>query len=169
MVKREFTWFECTASFRKLSYNPAAQYTILRLIVRSREVSKPWDFYLELSDRPEIWQTPRQHCCRCACQIAKRYDHPGTLSRAFETLRDLTIRRLIGYWNGTHAVITSLSPNCVTLHWRHNDHDGVSNHQPHGCLLNRFFRRRSKKTSKPRVTGAAPTGDAPTSSEWSTI
>ena len=32
-----------------------------------------------------------------------------------------------------------------TLHWRHNDHDGVSNHQPHGGLLNRLFRRRSKK------------------------
>ena len=41
----------------------------------------------------------------------------------------------------------------VALHWRHNDHDGVSNHQPHGCLLNRLFRRRSKKTSKLRVTG----------------
>ena len=40
-----------------------------------------------------------------------------------------------------------------SLHWRHNDHDGVSNHQPHGCLLNRLFRRRSKKTSKLRVTG----------------
>ena len=40
-----------------------------------------------------------------------------------------------------------------TLHWRHNEHDGVSNHQPHGCLLNRLFRRRSKKTSKLRVTG----------------
>ena len=40
-----------------------------------------------------------------------------------------------------------------TLHWRHNDHDGVSNHQPLGCLLNRSFRRRSKKTSKLRVTG----------------
>ena len=40
-----------------------------------------------------------------------------------------------------------------TLHWRHNDHEGVSNHQPHGCLLNRLFRRRSKKTSKLRVTG----------------
>ena len=39
------------------------------------------------------------------------------------------------------------------LQWRHNDHDGVSNHQPHGCLLNRLFRRRSKKTSKLRVTG----------------
>ena len=40
-----------------------------------------------------------------------------------------------------------------TLHWHHNNHDGVSNHQPHGCLLKRLFRRRSKKTSKLRVTG----------------
>ena len=40
-----------------------------------------------------------------------------------------------------------------SLHWRHNDHDGVSNHQPHGCLLNLLFRRRSKKTWKLRVTG----------------
>ena len=39
------------------------------------------------------------------------------------------------------------------LQWRHNDHGGVSNHQPHGCLLNRLFRRGSKKTSKLRVTG----------------
>ena len=44
----------------------------------------------------------------------------------------------------------------VTLHsfrWRNNGRDGVSNHQPHYCLLNRLFRRRSKKTSKLRVTG----------------
>ena len=40
-----------------------------------------------------------------------------------------------------------------TLHWRHNDHDGVSNHQPHDCLLNCLYRRRSKETSKLRVTG----------------
>ena len=39
------------------------------------------------------------------------------------------------------------------LRWRHNDYDGVSNHQPHGCLLNRLFRRRSKKTPKLCVTG----------------
>ena len=43
--------------------------------------------------------------------------------------------------------------NPFSLHWRHNDHDGVSNHQPHGCLLNRLFRRKSKRTSKLRVTG----------------
>ena len=36
---------------------------------------------------------------------------------------------------------------------RHNGHDGVSNHQPHDCLLNRPRRRRSKKTWKLRVTG----------------
>ena len=40
-----------------------------------------------------------------------------------------------------------------SLRWRHNDHGGVSNHQPHHCLLNRLFRRRSWKTSKLRVTG----------------
>ena len=116
----------------------------------------------------------------------------------------------------------------ITLLWPHNGRDCVSNHQPHDCLLNRLFRRRSKKTSRLRVTGlcagnslvnsphkwpvtrkmfpfddvimahrqvsnisrtkhlkdshtfcglvenedivrAAPTGDAPTTSEWSTI
>ena len=46
-----------------------------------------------------------------------------------------------------------LTSRYLPLHWRHNDHDGVSNHQPHDCLLNRLFRRRSKKTSKLRVTG----------------
>ena len=42
---------------------------------------------------------------------------------------------------------------CNSLRWRHNGCDSVSNHLPHGCLLNRLFRRWSKKTSKPRVTG----------------
>ena len=28
------------------------------------------------------------------------------------------------------------------LQWRHNGCDGVLNHQPHHCLLNRLFRRR---------------------------
>ena len=49
--------------------------------------------------------------------------------------------------------ILLLSPLYYTpLQWRHNEHDGVSNHQPHDCLLNHLFRRRSKKTSKLRFT-----------------
>ena len=52
----------------------------------------------------------------------------------------------------------SRSPNIQELHYsafqgRHNGCGSVSNHQPHDCLLNRLFRRRSKKISKPRVTG----------------
>ena len=54
-----------------------------------------------------------------------------------------------------------------TLHWRDNDHGGVSNHQPHGCLLNRLFGRRSKKTSKLRVTGLC-VGNSPETDEFPT-
>ena len=39
------------------------------------------------------------------------------------------------------------------LQWRHNGRVCVSNHQPQDCLLTCLFRRRSKKTSKLRVTG----------------
>ena len=53
----------------------------------------------------------------------------------------------------------------VTLLWLHNDHDGVSNHQPHDCLLNLLFKRRSKKTSKLHVTGLCA-GNSPVTSEF---
>ena len=50
------------------------------------------------------------------------------------------------------------STNCYrersyTLQWRHNDRDGVWNHQPQDCLLKRLFMSISKKTSKFRLTG----------------
>ena len=51
------------------------------------------------------------------------------------------------------------------LQWRHNGHNGVSNHQPHDCLLNRLFRRRSKKTSKLCVTGLCA-GNSPVTGEF---
>ena len=52
-----------------------------------------------------------------------------------------------------------------SLQWRHNERDGVSNHQPRHCLLNRLFRHRSKKTSKVRVTGLY-VGNSPVTSEF---
>ena len=52
-----------------------------------------------------------------------------------------------------------------SLQWRHNEHDDISNHQPHDCLLNRLFRRRSKKTSKLRVTGLCA-GNSPVTGEF---
>ena len=54
----------------------------------------------------------------------------------------------------------------LTLRWRHNGCDSLSNHQPHHCLLNRLFRRRSKKTSKLRVTGLFA-GNSPGTGEFS--
>ena len=57
------------------------------------------------------------------------------------------------YLNGSRVVLMWCHCNGDSLQWHHNDPDDVSNHQPHGCLLNRLFRRRSKKTSKLRVTG----------------
>ena len=35
----------------------------------------------------------------------------------------------------------------ITLQWRHNGHDGVSNHQLNDCLLNHLCRHRSKTVS----------------------
>ena len=54
----------------------------------------------------------------------------------------------------------------VSLRWRHNELDGVSDHQPHDCLLNRLFGRRSKRTSKLRVTGLCA-GNSPGTGEFS--
>ena len=41
----------------------------------------------------------------------------------------------------------------LTLQWRQNERDGVSNDQGLDFLFSRLFRRRSKKTSNLRVTG----------------
>ena len=53
----------------------------------------------------------------------------------------------------------------TTLRWRRNGHGGVSNHQPHHCLLNRLFGCRSKKTSKLHVTGLCA-GNSPGTGEF---
>ena len=56
-------------------------------------------------------------------------------------------------WHGTSF--------CQVFIPHYND---VSNHQPHDCLLNRLFRRKSKKTSKLHVTGLCP-GNSPVNGE----
>ena len=51
------------------------------------------------------------------------------------------------------------------LQWRRNECDGVSNHRRLHCLLNCWFRRTSKKTSKLRVTGLCA-GNSPVTGEF---
>ena len=57
------------------------------------------------------------------------------------------------------------SQSGASLQWRHNGRSGASKHQPHDCLLNRLLRRRSKKTSKFRVTGLCA-GNSPVTGEF---
>ena len=77
-------------------------------------------------------------------------------------------RRCTTWWNPEPT--WRLAPPFIrSLQWRHIEHDCVSNHQPHDCLLNCLFNCRSKKTSKLRVTGlyegnSSVTGEFPAQS-----
>ena len=96
-----------------------------RLLVRTKPLHGPWmgDLYLDIGNNLQ-WNWNQYR--------AKKVPSTDTLDYV------IFIYKISTFWS---------------LHWRHNDHGGVSNHQPHDCLLNRLFRRRSKKTSKLRVTG----------------
>ena len=51
------------------------------------------------------------------------------------------------------VLLGQIQQHCLALQWRYNERDDVSNHRRLDCLLNRLFRRISKKMSKLRVTG----------------
>ena len=70
----------------------------------------------------------------------------------------------IGSYNGRLGT-EQVNVWTLSLQCRHNGHDGVSNHQPLHCLLNRLFRHRSKKASKLRVTGLC-VGNSPVTGEF---
>ena len=42
----------------------------------------------------------------------------------------------------TAGMSNDIAQFLIALQWRHNGRNGVSNHQPHDCLLNRVFNRR---------------------------
>ena len=92
------------------------------------------------------------------------FGHAPLNSRRFlafdrpNSFRALISRQLIG-------LSCNLVLEFITLQRRHNARDGVSNHQPHDCLLNCLFRDRSKKTSKLRVIGLWA-GNSPLTGEF---
>ena len=66
---------------------------------------------------------------------------------------DQSVSRKVGFPIG-RVEVAGLFRNVKDNPYHYNGRlNCVSNHQPHDCLLNRLFRRRSKKTSKLRVTG----------------
>ena len=118
----------------------------------NKRLSKQWwGWWFETLSRP-LWR----HCNGYITPIQTTKDDPHTSIRQKIDCRLRHNASTHPYhcdastWN---AISNLLDIYSIPLRWRHNDHTGVSNHQPHGCLLNRLFRLRSKKTSKLRVTG----------------
>ena len=107
----------------------------------------------------------RQRCCRSICKILYRYYilHLRYIKINFPSNCNYYEKTTCAIWFPDHhsscrcprtwwcqAIFEYSTKHSVTresLLWRHNRCNGVSNHQPYDCLLNRLFRRRSKKTS----------------------
>ena len=102
--------------------------------------------------------------------------HKWPVTRKMSPFDDVIMR----YWHFEQYTITHTAVNRVAqtlsnigkkikptkpLQWRHNERDGVSNHQPHQCILNGLFRHRSTKTSKLLVTGLCE-GKSPVTDEF---
>ena len=104
---------------------------------------QPYIPLLDCSCRP--LQTKRS----CKCWIG-----PGWRKRSRSPWR----------WSYRHSCQAARKTVWI-LQWRHNEPDGVSNHQPHDCLPKRSFRHISKKTSKLRVTGLCE-GNSPLTGEF---
>ena len=109
--------------------------------------------------------------------LKSQINHIGTIARRYKHI-PLSIQLLIGhiaclFWkiksmnvvNKCSGVWNVSRRPLLTLQWRHNWHDGVSNHPPHDCLLNRLLRCRSKKTPKLRVIGLCE-GNSPVAGEF---
>ena len=109
------------------------------LTIKFREVSKPG------KNGRILLKFDRCLRSRDACQIPERSDKSKRISH------DLRWHKLQKRWFTVQWIEAQQA--VISLQWRHNERNGVSNHQPHDCLPNGLFRRRSRKTSKLRVTG----------------
>ena len=83
----------------------------------------------------------------------------------FQTIRERSPIMILILWADHRVNHLRMHPQ-LSLRWRHNGHDSVSNHQPHDCLLSRLLGCGSKKTSKLRVTGLCA-GNSPGTGEFS--
>ena len=100
---------------------------------------------------------PNKNVCRSHKSLRWRHAHQGIHQFPQVADTDLTYTIVVGQLcdctkedNDWKYLMERIGNS---LQWRHNGGYGISYHQPHDCLLNRLFRRRSKKTPKLRVTG----------------
>ena len=91
----------------------------------------------------------RRHCSHYEVTVMKhfRIHHLNNT-----ILPNLQCHRRFSNFNNRKSVGPTLTDvwkiQANTLQWRHNGRDGVSNHQPHYCLLNRLFKAQIKENIK---------------------
>ena len=109
-----------------------------------------------------VLNTKAYHTCLHNCKIMIPLGTP-------QMLHQTKARRPRPFLTNTALRFCKAFRQChvTSLHWRHNEPDGVANHQLHDCLFSCLFRRRSKETWKLRVTGlfegnSPVTGELPT-------
>ena len=106
-------------------------------------------------------------CCRCLSDVIWETSHliSPDIRRFVQkfirqsTKKMATLRITGAAWGWSNFPIP--------LRWRHNGRDGVPIHRRLDCLPKRLFGRRSKKTSKLRVTGLCE-GNSPVTGEFPT-
>ena len=83
--------------------------------------------------------------------IDSEYETPQEISTRFV----LCFFALVVRYRQILLIFSGLLNNwrwCISFRWHHNELDGTSNHRRLDGLLSRWFRRRTKKTSKLHVT-----------------
>ena len=126
------------------------------------------------SRRPTSWQRFSQITIQISISSLNRTYYPLNVDQYWTVIYSYLLRsrpkKLRAYRSSTSPKLIISRTNhqmhyYITLRWRHNDRDCVSNHQPHYCLLKSLFGRTSTKTSKLRVTGLCE-GNSPEAGEF---
>ena len=86
-------------------------------------------------------------------------------TRDLSTIKGPVLQSMDNPQHNKYRLFKQKARTCKPKPWRYNGRRGVSNHQLFDCLLNRLFRRRSKKTSKLRVIGLCE-GNSPVTGEF---
>ena len=113
--------------------------------------------YKKLCRSKHIWEWTYQAKMRLCTKIGIKVRNKKKIPRRYtKKMYTPTVNFKDQLWT-----LTSRFLNCWSVcqrFWnifplRHDGCDGIPNHQPRDCLLNRLFRCRSNKTSKLRVSG----------------
>ena len=109
--------------------------------------------FMEIGNRNMLFNFGYQKNTREAVSIKHPHLIQLSINRNIYALNKITMLKHFAEKRWQLYQGFKLKQTTVVLRWRHNERYGVSYHRPYDRLLNRLFRRRSKKTSKLRVTG----------------